>query len=252
MNKLIFVLVVVLFTISLSAQSLKENPDAIKAFKEGDKLRKSGQYAAAIEKYDEVLKLAPDFQVYYTKGVTQKKLKQFKESIESFENALKIKNDFDLAHNALGGSYFAMGNYLKAVEHYEAFEKLSTKKKQKEAAKKNIAIAYTKLAFESKQNGNYDKAIEYLNTALSNAKYDSAFLALAELHIDKGNYEEAIKAADEANNNRDTISKGAAFYFKGVAFKKLGDTQKAKENFLEAAKDPTYKTNSNYELKLMN
>ena len=90
-----------------------------------------------------------------------------------------------------------------------------------------------------------------MNEAVKNYKYDSAYLALAEIYNDLGKYSQALTAADNAINNRKKISKGAGYYYKGLAFKGLDNKTKAIENFKISVKDKTYKASSKYELKLL-
>jgi superkiller protein 3 len=236
----------------ISAQTLEDAPDAAKLYNEGNKLRKSGNYNGAIEKYDQALKGSNDYRIYYQKGVTYKKLRDYKKAEEAFIKCTEAKPDFDIAYNGLGGTYFSLGQFEDAVKAFKKFEELSTKPKLKKKAGEYIARAYTKLGLSAKSKGSFDKAVDQLQNAVKYHPFDAAYLALAEVYVDKGEYDNALTAADNAINNRKSISKGAGYYYKGLAFKGKDNKEKAIENFKIAVKDSKYKSNSQYELKNLN
>ena len=91
-----------------------------------------------------------------------------------------------------------------------------------------------------------------MNEAVNNYNYDAAYLTLAEIYVELGKYDKSLSAADNAINYRTSkskISKGAPYYYKGLAFKGKDEVDKAKENFQIASKDKQYKSSSEYELK---
>lgn len=245
---LIFSLLFV-FTLNLFAQDMDK--EAAQFYNDGNKFLKSGQLKEALDNYENALKTSKDYRIYYQKGLALKQMSKYKEAEDSFEKAIQVNPKFDLAYNALGSTYFVDGQYDKSVEAFKKFDELTTKKNLKDKAKENIARAYTKLGDQAKKDGNYEKAISYLNEAIKNHNSDFAYLSLAEVYVETSKFDEAISAADKAINNRKNISKGAPFYYKGLAFKGKGDITKAKENFNQALADPVYKKNAEYQLNLM-
>ncbi|PJA97590.1 MAG: hypothetical protein CO129_00415 [Ignavibacteriales bacterium CG_4_9_14_3_um_filter_34_10] len=238
-----------LLNFSLLAQEM--DPEAGKFYNEGNKFLKSGQLKEALSSYDNALKSSNDYRIHYQRGLALKQMSNYKAAEESFEKSVQINPKFDLGYNALGGTYFVDGSYDKSVEAFKKFEELTQKKNLKDKAKENISRAYTKLGDAAKKDGNYEKAISYLNEAVKNYNSDFAFLSLSEAYVEMAKYDEAIQSADKAINHRKNISKGAAFYYKGLAFKGKGDLTKAKENFNQALGDPVYKKNAEYQLNLM-
>jgi superkiller protein 3 len=234
------------------AQNAEMDPDAAKFYNAGNKLLKSGNYQGAISEYDNALKTSNDYRIYYQKGVSLKKLQQYDNAIASFKSALENNPKFDLAYNGLGGIYFAQKQYGPAAEAFKKFEELTAKDKLKNKAKEYISKSYTKLGEQAKMNGNYQKAVEHLTHAVNNHKYDAAFLLLAETYVDLGDYNNALVAADNALNNRKTITRGGPLYYKGMAFKGLEDKEKAKEAFTAGKSDSKYRSLCEYELKLLN
>lgn len=252
MKRLFISTLFLILAFTLNAQSLDDNADAAKLYNEGNKLSNSGDYNGAVEKYNAALKAVKDYRVYYQKGVTLKKLNKYSEAEEAFVKCAEVNPKFDLAYNGLGGAYFADGKFLQAAEAFKKFEELTTKPKLKTQANEYQARAYTKLGAESKADGNYDKAIQYLNDAVKAHKYDAAYLLLAEIYVETSKFTEALAAADQAMNSSKTITKGGPLYYKGKAFKGLADLTKAKEAFTAGKSDPKYRELCDYELKLMN
>ncbi|GJQ61902.1 MAG: hypothetical protein SCALA702_09550 [Melioribacteraceae bacterium] len=245
-------MVLFLFVVSLSsAQTLEDNKEAGTAYNEGNALRKAGNYAGALEKYDLALQSVQDYRVYYQKGIVLKKLNKYSEAEEAFAKCITANAEFALAYNSLGGTYFIDGKYQEAIDNFLKFKELATKKSHKEKADEYIARSYAKLGLSAKNDGKFKQSIDYLKKAVEHFDYDAAYLALAQVYVEQGEYDSALEAADKAANYRKSIPKGGPYYFKGLAFKNKKDLAKARENFEIAKKDPQYKTNSEYELKLM-
>ena len=251
MNKLKFLFAVVLLLLAsaLLAQGTDMNPDAALLYNEGNSLVKSGQYSAAVEKYDAATAVQPHVNIYYQKSVALKKLRKFNDSEVALTKCIELDPDFITAYSGLGTTYYSLKEYGKAVDNFNKYLEKSDNEKQNEKIKKFVGLSYTQLGQASKADGKHEEAIGYLLEATKNYEYDAAYLSLAEIYNDLAQYEKALEAADKAINVRDKISKGAPYYYKGLAFKGLGDKDKAKENFTIAAKDNQYKNNANYELK---
>lgn len=233
---------------SLYAQDMPV--EAAKAYNEGNKFLKAGNYENAIKKYQEALQTSQDYRIYYQLGVAYKKQNKLPEAEEAFRKSVESNPEFSLGYNGLGGTYFIEGKYQESVEAFKKFAELTTKKSLKEKANDNIARAYVKLAEQSKKDGNYQKAIEQLQEAIKYSEFDAAYVLLANTYYENGDYEEAIKAADKVISMNSKL-KGAAYYYKGLALKQKQDTEKAKEYFELAKKDPQYKKLAEYELKYM-
>ncbi len=238
----------VFFAFSLYAQEMPK--EAAKTYNEGNQFLKAGNYENAIKKYQEALQYSKDYRIFYQLGVTYKKQNKLSEAEEAFKNSIKSNSGFNLAYNGLGGTYFLEGKFQEAVEAFKKFAELTNKKSLKEQANENIARAYVKLAETSKKDGNYQKAIEQLQAAIKFNEFDAAYVLLANTLYENGDYDEAIKAADKVISMNSKL-KGAAYYYKGLALKQKQDTEKAKENFELAKKDPQYKKLAEYELKYL-
>lgn len=248
MKKLISTIGVLFLLISINAQNAEMDPEAAKAYNEGNKMLKAGNYNGAVEKYDAALQTSEDYRIYYQKGVALKKLRKFDEAIQAYQSALESNPNFGASYNGLGGIYYSQGQYQKAAEQFVQFKNSTDKDSHKRTADKYISLSYTKLGVEAKQNGDYRSAENHLLRAVENYNYDAAYLALAETYVETAQFEKALRAADNAINHRDKISRGAPYYYKGRAFQELNDNQKAIENYKIAVQDAQYRDLSNHYL----
>lgn len=249
MKKAIFLLSILFISFQVCAQDM--NKDAAVAYNTGNELQRQGDFEGAIKKYDEALAIEKDYRIYYQKGLALKKVNRIDDSKNAYLKSLELKNDFDGVYNALGGIEFSKGNFNEAIGYFEKFEQTTKNAKNKSAAKEYIARSYTKLGENAKNDGNLEKAVEYLNKATESFKYDAAYLLLSNVYYDMGKFDQAIEAANLAIDNRKNVSKGAPHYYKGLAFKGKGDVAKAKENFEEGRKDAKYKQVCEHELSLL-
>ncbi len=227
------------------------NPDAGKLYNDGNKMLKAGNYKGAIDNYNKALGIEKDYRIYYQKGVALKKSGEMAEAKSSFEEVLKAKPDFEAGYNALGGVYFSMGDYQKAIDNFEKVVETAKSDKVKNAVKKNLSLAYAKLGNVELQNGSSAKGIDALEKAVQNDNYDAAYLSLAKAYSDLGEYDKCLAAAQNALKYKSSISKGGPYYYMGVAYKNKGDNEKAKEMFKQAKGDATYKKLVDYELSAL-
>ena len=96
------------------------------------------------------------------------------------------------------------------------------------------------------------QAVDYLQKAVDNSNYDAAYLSLAKVYSDLGEYDKVIEAAQNALKYRTSIGKGGPYYYLGLAYKNKKELDKAKEMFTKAKTDATYKKLSEYELTSLN
>ncbi|MCB9218634.1 MAG: tetratricopeptide repeat protein [Ignavibacteriales bacterium] len=243
------------FVSTLSAQSGEMDNEAAKLYNEGNSQMKSGNYAGALESYAGALKISKDYRIYYQLSSVYKKQRKYEDAEQALLECLKLKPDFSTAYNSLGTTYYSWGKFDKAVENFTKFKESADDKKLQERAAKYIGLAYAKLGEEALKDKNYQDAEKHLLNAVENYSYDAAYLKLADVYVETGRYEEALKAADNAINYRDkksSVPKGAPYFYKGMAFKGLNDKEKAKENFKISSSDKQYRDRSNHEIKYLN
>ncbi|MCH7771095.1 MAG: tetratricopeptide repeat protein [Bacteroidetes bacterium] len=241
-----------LLILAVHAYSQDMNPEAGKLYNKGNSLLKAGNYKGAIENYDKALAIEKDYRTYYQKGIAQKKTRDLEKAKSSFEECIKLKNDFSGSYNALGGVYFQMGNYLEAIKNFEKVLTLTNKASIQKKVKKNLSLALSKLGNQELTNGNAKNGVDYLTKAVEFSNYDAAYLSLAKIYSELGEWDQSIAASEDALKYRSKISKGGPYYYMGISYKGKGDNDKAKNMFKKAKGDVTYRKTAEYELSLLN
>jgi tetratricopeptide (TPR) repeat protein len=253
MKKINALLYVFLFLLIGSGVLLSQEMDAEagKLYNEGNKQLKAGNYDGALEHYNKALNIEKDYRIYYQRGIALKSLGNHEEAKNSFQESIKLKSDFEGGYNALGGVFFSMGNYQEAINNFEKVLEFSKNNSVKNKVKKNLSLAYTKLGSEAESNGNSSAAIENYKKGAETNNYDAAYLSLAKLYTELGNWDGAINAAENALKYRSSIGKGGPYYYLGLAYKGKENNSKAKEMFNQAKADATYRKTAEYELSLL-
>ncbi|MFN3874178.1 MAG: tetratricopeptide repeat protein, partial [Ignavibacterium sp.] len=163
LNKIFQFLLTFTLFVSLNSFAQEMKPEAGKLYNEGNSLLKAGNYNGAVEKYDQALAIEKDYRIFYQKGVALKKADKLDAARIAFEECLKLSPNNEAALNALGGTYFSMGDYTKAIETFDKVLSVSKNNSIKDKVKKNMSLAYTKLGNQAMSSGNANKAVEYLN-----------------------------------------------------------------------------------------
>jgi len=253
MNKMKILISVFLLFITGTGVILSQdmNPEAGKLYNEGNKMLKAGNHDGAIQQYNQALNIEKDYRIYYQKGIALKSSGNLEEAKNSFESCISMKPDFDAGYNALGGVYFSISNYQLAIKNFEKVLEISKNNSIKNKVKKNLSLAYTKLGNEAASEGNSSKAVENLTKGAEYSNYDAAYLSLAKLYTEIGEWDKAIAAAENSLKYRSSIGKGGPYYYMGVAYKGKNDLDKAKDMFSQARTDATYKKTAEYELGLL-
>lgn len=249
--KMVYLILFVFLFANISILSQEMDKEAAKHYNTGNEQLKAGNYNGAIESYNKALEHTKDYRIFYQKGVALKKINKIRESVDVLNECIRLKADFDAGYNALAGSYFSLGEYENAISNFEKVLEVSKNNSVKNKVKEHIASSYAKLGSSALNDGNTNKAIDYLQKAIASHNSDVAFLTLAQVYIDLANWDKAIESADNAAKYRKTISKGAPAYYLGLAYKGKGDTAKARQYFNEAKNDNTYRKTAEYELSLL-
>ena len=251
MKKFYFLALTIAFMSAFSIYAQEMKPEAAKLYNSGNDKLKAGNFDGAITNYSEALKIQEDYRIYYQMGIALKKHGKLEDAKKTFESCIKLNPDYEGSYNALGGVLFSMGDLTGAVTNFEKVLQISQSNKIKNTVKKNLAKAYAKLGATQISGGNSEKAVEYLSKAVEYDNYDAAYLSLAKLYSEMGNYDKSLEASENAMKYRTSISRGGPYYYMGVAYKSKGDEKKAKEMFNNAKADPQYKKTAEYELSLL-
>jgi len=237
-------------SIILIAQNPEMDPDAAKLFNDGNSLRNSGDFSGAVKKYNDALNISKNYKIFYQLGLTYKDMKKYSEAIDAYQKSLDSNPGFATAHYAMGSVYYTGQQFDKAIEAFTKYRNVETNAKNKKSAEKLIATSYVQLGAAAKKDGKYDKAIELYQEAVKIFPLDRAYISMAEAYNELGKYDLSLQAADNANNNRDKVSKGEVAYYKGLAFRGKGDIEKAKESFQQGLSDSRFGELCKYQLNL--
>ncbi len=255
MKKILIILALLSLIFSLNVYAQEEekfDPEVAKVIQEGDKLLKSGNYQGALQKYNEALKSSDNYQIYYQAAVANIKLKKINEATAALKKSIEQNPDNAASYDLLGRIEFATKNYEGAIEYLTKYSEMVNKESSKKKAKEIISKSYYTMGSKAKADGKFNEAVDLLTKSVELNNYDLSYFRLAEVQYELGNYDQAIENADKALNFRKTVTKGGPYYFKGMAFKKKGDLEKAKEQFELGKKDKDYGALCQHEIDQMN
>ncbi|MBI4417945.1 MAG: tetratricopeptide repeat protein [Ignavibacteriales bacterium] len=235
-----------------AAVSQSETPsqtdiEAKKLFNEANGLYKAGNYMGAIEKVKGAISLHQDYRYTYLLGLCYKNTKQYDEAVKTFLASAGQNASFEGTHNALGGVYLVQGDFDKAIESFKKALNINSKLKP---AQKGIGEAYLGKGQELMKDGKYERAGSLIDEALEqHSDNPKLYLLAARIYNRLEQPQKALDAANGALKQKKGRSKGAEYFEIGVAYKKLNDIKSARNAFAEAAKDPAYNRNAQYELE---
>ncbi|WP_448700842.1 tetratricopeptide repeat protein [Mucilaginibacter sp. AW1-3] len=117
LHKTYLTIIFLLAAINVMAQTSQEKAKAL--VKEGITLHDAGKYTEAIEKYDQAIKLAPDYDnAYYEKGYTLYSSDKQKEAIPVMEKVIELNPKAGGAYDILGSIYDDDKQTDRAIEYY--------------------------------------------------------------------------------------------------------------------------------------
>jgi tetratricopeptide (TPR) repeat protein len=237
------------FVLAQGGNSTKPEVEAGKLFNEGNSLLRSGNYKAAIEKYDQALQLYQDPKFYYNKGIALKALRQNDEAIKAFKEAINLKKDFAPAYNAIAGIYLTQGDYDGAIENYTKALEYDNKL---DVAIKGIVEALIGKSNALIQAGKFQEALDLLVKATTYRQgYPKVYVMLAVVYNKLSQHDKAVESAKKAIELNPKGANADAYFELGIAYKRLGQVEEARKAFLEAKKDPRLARNAQYELDLL-
>ncbi len=180
-----------------------------------------GRLAEALEEALKAREADPENpEVYNLIGLIYMDRNEYSKAKENFKKAISLRPQYSEAINNLGSVYLLEGQIEEAIKCFEkALENpLYTKP----------FIAYTNLAWAYYKLGDKQKAIEYLNKALTyNPRYHLAYFYRGIMALNDGNLEQArLNLRRAVRFNRQDM---AARYYLGLVYYRLGDEEKAKK-----------------------
>ncbi|WP_226593912.1 tetratricopeptide repeat protein, partial [Microseira wollei] len=150
---------------------------------------KQGKLDAAVEYYQQALKLKPDSaEVNYNLGNVLYQQGKLDAAVECYQQALKIKPEIAQAHNNLGNVFLQQGKLDAAIESYQQALKL----------KPDYAQAHHNLGNVFLQQGKLDAAVESYQQALNIQPNYAAYHNLGNALKLQGKLEAAIKSYQQS------------------------------------------------------
>lgn len=105
-------------TLAVSAETLKSE-EYLKYEEEGNSNFESKNYAQALEDFNKVVELKPDYYLgYFTRARVKSALGDSKGSIEDNNKVIELKSDFSMAYNNRGWDNYLLKNYIEALKDF--------------------------------------------------------------------------------------------------------------------------------------
>ncbi|MBE9038903.1 caspase, EACC1-associated type [aff. Roholtiella sp. LEGE 12411] len=182
-------------------------------------------YKGAIEDFNEVLRLDPNFILAYNKrGDARSSLKDFKGAIEDLNKYIQSNPNDANSYVSRGWAYYNLYNYKQAIIDYNKAIQINPK----------YALAYNNRGAVYADQGNYEqaisdytKAIEFKNDPLKWPYYNRG-----DARRNLGDNEGAIEDYNQAIRIDPTYTN--AFNNRGLAYANLKDHKKAIEDYSQA------------------
>lgn len=242
---------------------------------EGNEIFRRKDYEGAIEKYNQSVRISPDFtegyyraaKAYYLLGEydfvkekleraiqndpshvsslklfgdVEKKTGNLEAAVTFYKKAVENNNQFHIAHYALGRSFYELQNNEAAIS---SLNNAITADPTYAKAYELRGIIYQSLNNISEAVQNFELAVTY------NSKAYVANFRLASAYNEQKKHEMAKLAAEASIDIKPKYA--ASWYELGLAEKAMGNRARAKIAFQNAAKDKKWRKNANYEIKLL-
>ncbi len=175
-----------------------------------------GNLDHAIEDFNTVIDLKPNYAAYNNRGLAYDKKGDFNRAIEDYTKAIGLKPNYADTYTHRGIAYDKKGDYDRAIKD---FAKVINLKPDYAGAYYNYGSAYIK-------KGDYDRAIGALNMAIDlKSDYADAYNNRASVYIHKGDYDRAIE--DYSTTIKLKPSYVEVYNHRGIAYDKTGDFDRA-------------------------
>jgi tetratricopeptide (TPR) repeat protein len=197
---------------------------------------KSGEYQAAIERFEQVL-LQNDISTFVSRndlffnlGYSNYELGKFDSAIQAFDKATEIDPEYKAAYYGRGLTYYKVENYERAIKEYDRAIELDSE----------YIDAYYGRGLAYYQLGNYERAIKEYDIVIGiDPEYVKAYHGRGAAYYWLGNYQRAIQEYDRAIDiDPESID---SYSNRGATYYALGDYPRALQDFTKAIEiDPQF------------
>ena len=208
-------------------------PDPVRAqaaYSRGFAFFLDGEYDKSIEKYDEAIRLDPEYtDVYYYRGLAYKKLTRYELAIEDYEAAIRLDPEYTNAYWGRGNAYAALGQYNSAIQDHSEAIGLDPENAELFYLRGND---YAGLRRFTQAIEDYDEAIR-LNPvhAAAYGNRGSSYAALGQYQPALDDHTEAIRLEPAASR----------YNSRGAVYRIMGQSEQAIEDYSDAIRlDPSF------------
>ena len=175
-------------------------PEGNGLFERANREYDAGNFEKALELLDQVIDAGQGSEVVYNnKGATLDALQRYDESSECYKKAIHINPGYELAWHNLGNSYLMREMFQRAASAYSRASALNPDRKENWTG---LAAAQTKLEKKRAAKAAIRKLSGFVETD------PSVLLAQADLYLEAGLQDEAIKACEEYIKRRPGDARG--------------------------------------------
>ena len=190
---------------SLCERTVTNETEAAECFGQGTHLADQNRYQEAI---DRKLAVAPEAEAYIKRGIARRKTRQFEAAIEDYDQAIRLKPDSAVAYFDRGNANRDLGRAQDAIRDYSATIRIDPKHP---GAYGNRANRYAALGLYAQAQADYGKVIElWPDDGMAYSNRGVTYLRTNQYTRAITDFDEAIRLSPsepEAYNN-----KGAALF----------------------------------------
>ncbi|MGV8126211.1 MAG: tetratricopeptide repeat protein [Methanothrix sp.] len=159
-------------------------------FNKGFALSSLGKYDEAIQAYDKVIELKPDYvEAWSNKGNALYDQGKYDEAIQAYDEAIRFNPNYVNAWSNKGSALGKQGKYEEAIKAYDEAIRLNP----------NYVNAWSNKGNALSKQGKYEEAIKAYDEAIRlNPKFASAWYNKGSVLGKQGEYTDAIEAYDQA------------------------------------------------------
>jgi tetratricopeptide (TPR) repeat protein len=239
--------------LAVAAQSPSSNStDAL--FQRGYSLIKAGKFSEASQVYRELIKRDPrPYKPYVFLGVCYAELGNHEQALLQYKEALRRNTDDPLTYRLISGSYFALSDFVKAVEAAKTLVRLKpdsesyavlgsalamraqydaaiTASKESLRLNPTNANAYVTISYSLIRLDRNPEAIDAASKAVGiDPKLALAYINIGYAKNEIGDFRSAIASAERGlGTATEPREKGIAYYVIAFAREKLGDPGEAR------------------------